>query len=248
MPHVIYAELGALLQTGASPHAAGGARHVPTILELVGQATIPVKVVIVLLVGLSLACWYIIAYKAMFLSRASRDTDEFLKTFYETQQFATAAERVQQLGRSPVAQIFKAGYEELLKVRARAQAGQDAGGVDNVERAMRRAGVSELTTLESMLPILATTGSTGPFIGLFGTVYGIMHAFLQLSGSQDQSTIDRVGPGIAEALFTTAIGLVAAIPAVMAYNYFIRRIRVLTTEMEVFQADMLNIVRRHFLK
>ena len=99
-----------------------------------------------------------------------------------------------------------------------------------------------------MVPFLATTGSTAPFSGLFGTVYGIMHAFLQLTGAQGTSTIDRVGPGIAEALFTTAVGLVAAVPAVIGFNYFVRQIRVISTELDVFGNDFLNIVRRHILK
>jgi biopolymer transport protein TolQ len=221
---------------------------VPDALELIMGATIPVKIVIVLLVLFSVACWYIIGYKYLYLRRAGRETDRFLKTFYDTRQLNVAADVAAKLPRSPVSQIFRAAYDELRKLRASGEADQDPGAIENVERALRRATASELTTIESMLPFLATTGSTAPFIGLFGTVYGIMHAFLQLSGSQDQSTIDRVGPGIAEALLTTAIGLVAAIPAVMAYNFFVRRIRVLTAEMDAFGNDFLNIVRRHILK
>jgi len=97
-----------------------------------------------------------------------------------------------------------------------------------------------------MVPFLATTGSTAPFVGLFGTVWGIMNSFIGI-GSQHNASLDVVAPGIAEALIATAIGLVAAIPAVMAYNYFIRRITVLESEMESFSNDYLNIVRRHFL-
>jgi biopolymer transport protein TolQ len=97
-----------------------------------------------------------------------------------------------------------------------------------------------------MTPFLATTGSAAPFIGLFGTVIGIMTAFQSISG-KGNATLDTVGPHIAEALFATAIGLVAAVPAVMAYNYFVRRIRVLRSEMETFEQDYLNIIKRHFL-
>jgi biopolymer transport protein TolQ len=252
MQHVIHTHLYTLAQMAGggagAPAAAGGVRHVPTIPELIGQATIPVKLVIVLLVLFSVACWYIIGYKFLYLQRAARESEQFLKAFYETRQLNVAAEVAGRLPRSPISQIFRAGYDELRKLRASGESGEDAGGIENVERALRRATAGEITTIESMLPFLATTGSTAPFIGLFGTVYGIMHAFLQLSGSQDQSTIDRVGPGIAEALFTTAIGLVAAIPAVMAYNFFVRRIRVLSNEMDAFANDFLNIVRRHILK
>ncbi len=220
----------------------------PTIPELVMQATVPVKLVMLLLVLFSIASWYIIGYKALYLRRASLESDKFLKIFYDTRQLNVAAEEAAKLPRSPISALFRAGYDELRKLRAAAEAGEDGGGIENVERSLRRAMANEVTTLESMTPFLATVGSTGPFIGLFGTVYGIMHAFLQLSGSQDQSTIDRVGPGIAEALFATAIGLVAAIPAVMAYNFFLRKVRVLTSEMDSFSNDFLNIVRRHILK
>ncbi|MEI8257405.1 MAG: protein TolQ [Deltaproteobacteria bacterium] len=248
---MIYTHLYSFAQTAGgagAPAAAGGARHVPTMLELMVHATLPVKIVVAVLILFSITCWYIIGYKFLYLRGASVQTEQFLKAFYETKQMNVCAEIAAKLPKSPVSQIFRAGYDELRRLKSAADSGEDAGGIENVERALRRATLSEMTTIESMLPFLATTGSTGPFIGLFGTVYGIMNAFLQLSGSQEQSTIDRVGPGIAEALFTTAIGLVAAIPAVMAYNFFVRRIRVLSNEMDGFANDFLNIVRRHILK
>ena len=120
------------------------------------------------------------------------------------------------------------------------------GDIENIARALRRATQSEVTNLEAMVPFLATTGSVAPFIGLFGTVWGIMNSFINI-GAQKNASLDVVAPGIAEALIATAIGLAAAIPAVMAYNYFVRRINVLSSEMENFSADYLNIVRRHFL-
>ena len=112
----------------------------------------------------------------------------------------------------------------------------------------RRAELHETTKLESMVPFLATTGSAAPFIGLFGTVIGIMFAFVEISDSQGAATLKVVGPHIAEALFATAIGLVAAIPAVMAYNFFARRIRVIRAGMSTFEQDYLNIIKRHFLR
>jgi biopolymer transport protein TolQ len=120
------------------------------------------------------------------------------------------------------------------------------GSLDNIVRALRKAQNVETTRLESMTPFLATTGSAAPFIGLFGTVIGIMTAFQSIS-DKGNATLDTVGPHIAEALFATAIGLVAAVPAVMAYNYFVRRIRVLRSEMDTFEQDYLNIIKRHFL-
>ena len=243
MHHVIYTWLVTFQQTNGSAPAA----HIPSSLELIAQATVPVKIVLAILLIFSIACWYIIGFKWLYLRRAFDENESFLRVFEETRQLNIANDAALQRPRSPVAQLYRAGYDELLRVKA-AAAGDETGGIENIERALRRATSKQTTQLESMVPFLATTGSTAPFIGLFGTVYGIMHAFLQLSASHDTSTIDRVGPGIAEALFTTAVGLVAAIPAVIAYNYFIRQVRVLSTEMDVFAKDFLNIVRRHILK
>jgi biopolymer transport protein TolQ len=150
--------------------------------------------------------------------------------------------------------VFRAGYQELLQLtRAKRQAvgaesgfSTDLGGVENVTRAMRRQANVEITKLEKGITFLATTGSTSPFIGLFGTVWGIMTAFIGLSAAHS-SNIQAVAPGIAEALITTAIGLVAAIPAQMFYNYFIARVRELAIEMENFTSEFLNIAERHFL-
>jgi biopolymer transport protein TolQ len=123
----------------------------------------------------------------------------------------------------------------------------DLSGVDNVARAMKRATTVEITKLEKALTFLATTASATPFIGLFGTVWGIMNAFRGLSVTHS-SSIQAVAPGIAEALIATAAGLAAAIPAVVAYNHFSQRIKVLASEMENFAHEFLNIAERHFLK
>ncbi len=244
MNHVIYAYL-----VFQQPSLHGAPAHPPGSIDLIINATLPVKIVLGILLSFSLVCWYIIGYKYLYLRRAFGENESFLKIFEDTRQLNVAAEAAIARPRSPVAQMYRAGYDELLRVKSATAATDDTGiGIENIERALRRATSRQTTVLESMVPFLATTGSTAPFIGLFGTVYGIMHAFLQLSASHDTSTIDRVGPGIAEALFTTAIGLVAAVPAVIAYNYFLRQIRVLSNEMDVFGNDFLNIVRRHILK
>ena len=240
---VIYTWLVTFQQTGGGR----GPARIPSTFDLIAQATLPVKLVLLLLLLFSIVCWYIIGYKWLYLRRAFAENESFLHIFEETRQLNVAAEAAVARPRSPVAQMYKAGYDELLRIK-NTTGTDDAGGIENIERALRRATTRQHTLLESMVPFLATTGSTAPFIGLFGTVYGIMHAFLALSASQNTSTIDRVGPGIAEALFTTAVGLVAAIPAVIAYNYFVRQIRVISGEMDVFANDFLNIVRRHILK
>ena len=123
----------------------------------------------------------------------------------------------------------------------------ELGGIENVQRAMHRARTQEVTRLERGLTFLATISSTAPFIGLFGTVWGIMTAFMGLS-TTTSSSIQAVAPGIAEALIATAVGLAAAIPAVVMYNHFARQVRVLGAEIDTFAAEFLNIAERHFLK
>lgn len=230
-------------------------------LHLILDAGPVVKAVMALLLAMSIGSWFVMGSKFMRLSKAGSSSSTFLQLFWEGDQSTPwSAERLEQiyskaapLGQSPIARVFHAGYVELARVfgadQAQGKKGQVSGDIDNVERALRRASVNELTQLESMLPFLATTGSVAPFIGLFGTVWGIMGSFLGLKGGAAgaKTTLDMVAPGIAEALIATAIGLLAAIPAVMAYNYFVRRVQVLESEMQTFSSDYLNIVRRHFL-
>ena len=123
----------------------------------------------------------------------------------------------------------------------------DFADLDNIDRALKRAKTEELTKLEQGTTFLATTASAAPFIGLFGTVWGIMNAFIGLSKVKS-SSIQAVAPGISEALIATAIGLAAAIPAAIFYNYFMQQVRVLARNMDIFSAEFLNIARRHFLK
>ena len=153
-----------------------------------------------------------------------------------------------------MAQVFRAGYEELVRVsrsKKEFSPGEgfttELGGVDNVARAMKRATSVEITKLEKSLTFLATTASAAPFVGLFGTVWGIMNAFRGLSVTHS-SSIQAVAPGIAEALIATAAGLAAAIPALIAYNHFAERIKVLAVEMDNFSHEFLNIAERHFFK
>jgi biopolymer transport protein TolQ len=224
------------------------------VVELVLNTGPVVAVVLWTLVAFSVASWGIILYKLLQISRARRQSERFIAIFWESKNLATIHTASVGLTHSPVAQVFRAGYQELLQLtRAKRQAvgaesgfSTDLGGVDNVSRAMRRAANVELTKLETGVTFLATTGSTCPFIGLFGTVWGIMTAFLGLSAAHT-SSIQAVAPGIAEALITTAVGLVAAIPAQMFYNYLTARVRVLDTEMENFISEFLNIAERHFL-
>jgi biopolymer transport protein TolQ len=148
-----------------------------------------------------------------------------------------------------VSQTFRAGYIELARLKK--TSGEDqtmlGGGIENVERALRRAQNSESTALLALTPFLATVGSTSPFIGLFGTVWGVMKAFNDI-GRMGSANLATVAPGISEALIATAVGLLAAIPAVIAYNYFLSSIKNLESEMDSFSSDFLNIVKRHFFR
>ncbi|MGN6109334.1 MAG: protein TolQ [Kofleriaceae bacterium] len=208
-----------------------------------------VKFVMILLAVMFVIGLYIIIYKTMYLRRASGESSRFNESFWRSRDIEQIYKQAQVLRNSPLSQMFVAGYTELAKLASDENLKDDReGNLANIERALRRAQTVETTKLESMVPFLATTGSAAPFIGLFGTVIGILFAFLEISDTQGAATLKVVGPHIAEALFATAIGLVAAIPAVMAYNFFMRRIRVLRSEMETFEHDYLNIIKRHFLR
>jgi len=241
---------------GGSPLASGQTGgSLLEMLRLMFDASPIIRVVVVLLAVFILVCLYIIVYKWIQIARAQRQTNRFLHVFWESRRLDEIYEAAERFSRSPISQLFKAGYIELSKLKAAKEKGKDeahkdethAGDIGNVERALRRASTSAVTNLESLVPFLSTTGATAPFVGLFGTVIGIMIAFMAIAAT-GSAGMDVVAQGISEALVTTAIGLAAAIPAVIAYNYFLRRIRVLSSEMENFAADFLNIVKRHFFK
>ncbi len=220
-----------------------------TISGLLLKATPVVKGVLLVLVAMSLISWYIIVYKTAYLRRAGQETSLFLDTFWQSKRLDEIYQVSDELKRSPVSQVFRAGYIELTKLKSGGAEGDtmhtQLNDLENVERALRRAQSAEIIHLESLTPFLATTASAAPFVGLFGTVWGIMDSFLNIAKAGNASLL-TVAPGIAEALIATAIGLVAAIPAVMAYNYFVNRIHVLEADMENFGNDFLNIVKRHF--
>mgnify|MGYP003576888460 CR=1 FL=1 len=223
-------------------------------LDLVTGSGPVVQVVLYVLVLFSVVSWGIIFYKYRQMRLAQGESAKFIELFWDSRNLTSIHDASRELKAGSVAQVFRAGYEELVRVtRTRKEATQgealttELGGVDNVARGMKRATTVEITKLEKALTFLATTASTTPFIGLFGTVWGIMNAFRGLSVTHS-SSIQAVAPGIAEALIATAAGLAAAIPAVVAYNHFSHRIRVVAAEMENFAHEFLNIAERHFLK
>lgn len=237
------------VQLEASPQHADG------IVDMVTHSGLVVQGVLYLLLTFSIISWGIIFYKFLRIYQARRESERFTSVFWETKNFSSIHTAALEMKESPIAQVFRAGYQELMRItRARKQttpdegepASIDEGGIENIERAMRRAIRLQITRLERGSTFLATTASTAPFVGLFGTVWGIMDAFRGL-GVTKTSSIQAVAPGIAEALIATAVGLSAAIPAVMAYNYFSRQVRVLASDMENFVAEFLNIAERHFL-
>jgi len=223
----------------ADPAVAGGTPDAPQLdpVQLVLHASIPVKAVLVLLLLFSIACWLVIGAKALHLSRASSESSVFIKTFDAAASFDVVAQGLGAFRGSPFARIFAVGYDELTRLTGGERVQLNDAQATHIESVTRRAASREVTHLESWMGLLGTIGSTAPFIGLFGTVYGIMDAFLSI-GNQQNANLPVVAPKIAEALIATAVGLVAAIPSVMAYNYFARRVQQLSDTLEGFAADV----------
>ncbi|HEX4386824.1 MAG TPA: protein TolQ [Myxococcales bacterium] len=222
-------------------------------LELITHGGPIVTGVLLLLAGSSIASWTVIFRKIVHLRRARSQSVQFLETFWRSKRLDTIYAATDALPLSPVAQVFRAGYVELSKVTQAKPADPEAamqdqlGGFENVERSLARATNAELAQLETQIPLLGTTASAAPFVGLFGTVWGIMGAFREINAAGNANLATVSGP-ISEALIATAVGLFAAIPALVAYNSFSSRIRVLENEMHNFSADFLNIIKRHIFK
>jgi biopolymer transport protein TolQ len=205
---------------------------------LILQATLPVKLVLATLVLFSIACWLVIAAKSLHVARARSDSERFLKAFEQAGTMeGLARQGLSGFKGSPFARIFATGYDEMMRLTRGALQPLTDAQATHVESATRRAAALEVQHLESWMSLLGTIGSTAPFIGLFGTVWGIMDAFLSI-GNQQSANLPVVAPKIAEALIATAVGLVAAIPAVMAYNYFSRRVGQIADLMEGFADDV----------
>ena len=232
---------------------AGGAEDKLDIVSLIVHASSVAKGTLVLLALMSVVSWFVIGTKWLYLARAYKRSVNFVELFWRTQRLDDVWKATENGRPSPVSEVFRAGFVELAKLRKRrAEAGGDAsapethiGDIESIERSLARARTMAVTEMENKVPFLATTASSAPFIGLFGTVWGIMNSFRNI-GAKGAANLATVAPVIAEALVATAIGLVAAIPAVMGYNYLSRRIRVISAEMETFTNDFLNIIRRRF--
>jgi biopolymer transport protein TolQ len=223
---------------------------------MIAGAGVVVQLVLLLLILFSIVTWAIILIKYRYLRRAFSESGAFIEFFWKSRDLTDAFARSKQLQGSPVARVFRVGYLELRKLSQPPAGGEPAPGapslasrsigVTNIKRALRRAINTEMTRMTQMIPFLATTGNTAPFIGLFGTVWGIMNSFHGI-GQMGSASLAVVAPGISEALVATAAGLAAAIPAVIAFNYYMGKIRTLETELQSFSADFLNIVERDIL-
>lgn len=214
-----------------------------SVLTLMLEASLPVQLVMLLLIMISILSWTVIFKKWQTIGRARQETENFEKTFWsggDLMGIYKQAENGELPGSLP--KIFEAGMREFLKSRSGSVADPIAM-IDGARRSMRAAFQRELDGLERNLPFLASTGSVSPYIGLFGTVWGIMHAFTGLANVQ-QATLASVAPGIAEALVATAIGLFAAIPAVVAYNRYATDIDRLSIRFEGFIEEFSNILQR----
>jgi biopolymer transport protein TolQ len=221
-----------------------------SILDMITGSGPVVQGVLYLLILTSIASWAVVVFKARQIHAARKGAEDFIAKFWETRNLTEMVKACDAMPENPVAAVFKSGYRELVRLRSSKKAqnelSTDIGGVANVERAMRREAAQQRTQLERMNTFLATVASATPFVGLFGTVWGIMNSFMGLSQT-GASTLQAVAPGISEALVATAMGLAAAIPALIAFNHFSRQTRVMVVEMENFSSEFLNIAERHFL-
>ncbi|MFB9133790.1 protein TolQ [Vibrio olivae] len=215
-----------------------------SILDLFLQASFLVKLVMIILLGMSVASWAMIIQRSKVLSQASRDTETFEDRFWSGKDLSVLYQEVHKRKDelSGTEEIFYSGFTEFARLR-KSNASSPDYIMEGTGRAMRVAVAREVDDLETSLPFLATVGSISPYIGLFGTVWGIMHAFIAL-GEVKQATLAMVAPGIAEALIATAMGLFAAIPAVMAYNRLSNKVGKLEHNYATFSEEFHSILHR----
>jgi len=224
------------------------------VLDSILAASLPVQLLLLVLVALSIVSWGIALGKWSQFKGFESANAAFVDRFWKATSLESVHEKISDFPDSNIARVFKAAYLELQRIADSALSGGGAAGtaprlsgLDNLERALRKAVDTELAAVESRLNFLATTGSTAPFIGLLGTVIGIMTSFGHIAATGSAS-LAVVAPGISEALFATAVGLFAAIPAVVAYNFFIGRVRRLEINLTNFSSDFLNIAKRNFFR
>jgi biopolymer transport protein TolQ len=214
------------------------------VFKLILQASLVVQLVLVVRLFFSIFSWALILFKRNTLKAVSSQSKKFLIVFRKSNNLLEVNEAAKKLKASPLATLFRAGYKDLAyHTKSNPKPAITPSVLESINRALVKASNKEVTRLEKMMNFLATTGSVTPFIGLFGTVWGIMNAFHELGGAE-MNTLQAVAPGIAEALIATALGLFAAIPAVIAYNHYLHRIKEIITDMEDFSIEFLSITER----
>jgi len=224
-----------------------------SLLSMILDAGLMVKFVLLVLFIFSVVSWAIIFIKYRYYLKIKKENEAFNEDYLRSSKLSDILPAAKKYSFSTTAEVFRVGYMELTqtnKPTGDLKQGHDEislSSLDNLERSMHKASNTEMTKLESSLGFLATTGSASPFIGLFGTVWGIMDTFKGI-GARGTATLAVVAPGISEALVATAAGLAAAIPAVIFYNYFLNQSKDMVQEMENFAAEFLNIVERHLRK
>lgn len=224
-----------------------------SLLSMVLDAGVVVKFVLLVLFIFSVVSWAIILLKYRYYRKIKKENDVFNADYLRSNKLSEVMPLAKKYSYSTTAEVFRVGYTELTKINKQEHQtvqGNDEislSSLDNLERSMNKASNTEMTKLESALGFLATTGSASPFIGLFGTVWGIMDTFKGI-GARGSATLAVVAPGISEALIATAAGLAAAIPAVIFYNYFLNQSKNMVQEMENFAAEFLNIVERYMVR
>ena len=224
-----------------------------SLLNMILDAGLMVKFVLLLLFIFSVVSWAIIFLKYRYYRKIKKDNELFNADYSRSTKLSDVLPAAKKYSFSTTAEVFRVGYAELTKINKplndSAQGSDEISlsSLDNLERSMNKACNTEMTKLESAIGFLATTGSASPFIGLFGTVWGIMDTFKGI-GARGSATLAIVAPGISEALIATAAGLAAAIPAVIFYNYFLTQSKNMVQEMDNFAAEFLNIVERYLVR
>ncbi len=227
-----------------------GQPHRPGLIETFLSAGPMAWFVAAVLIGMSLASWALFLGKWRQMKRASSASEKFLEVFRSSQRFSEVGGAAERLAASPLVGLFQAGYAEIdAQIKSRPDVSETRDyrirSLDSLHRTLRRAAGAELRQLASGTTFLATVAAAAPFIGLFGTVWGIMVAFQDI-GVTGSTSLVAVAPGIAEALVNTALGLVAAIPALLGYNYFSSRLRTLRAELDDYTLEFLNLAERNF--
>jgi len=219
----------------------GSAGHGRDIISLVKGATPVGKLALMILLIFSVISWAVIVFKLVEYKKAKNNSRKFVNYFRKTKNFSDINKYAAAFQNNPLAEIFKYGYKELsLQLGIDHSTAQNAINLESLNRSLVRASNSEITRLERLNGFLATTASVTPFIGLFGTVWGNMSSFQQI-GVQMNANLATVAPGIAEALIATALGLFAAIPAVIFYNFLLSKLKEMISTMEDFSLEFLNV-------